>query len=297
MSAENPSRDNANVWIVVPFVLALAGTVVMLFTNSANVLKVSLVLALWAAAAGIIMTARLRRDRDSAERELASRDELHRAKLDAAAAREEADRAAASSVDVEVLREIQSQLAALRAQLEEMSGRPLAYEPAALRAEARRIAEIPAPEPAREPETTRAQEPAPKPEPAPEAAPAPAPSPAPSPGSAPTTRIQRVRDTPRDAPPAAPGPRRPAGAPSSDAVAGRVGSTRTSRAPENNPLSQLISERRAGEQSGTHRTPESAPQPEPAPAEEPRGGRRRRDERGRASLSVAELLARSKQEK
>ena len=123
MNAENTKRDNATLWIVVPFALAIVGTVVMLFTNSANVLKVSLILALWAAVAGIILVTRLRRDRDQAQRELVARSERFEAELDAAQARGEADRVllerarsgsdTASSIDVEVLREIQAELARL----------------------------------------------------------------------------------------------------------------------------------------------------------------------------------------
>ena len=190
MNAENTKRDNATLWIVVPFALAIVGTVVMLFTNSANVLKVSLILALWAAVAGIILVTRLRRDRDQAQRELVARSERFEAELDAAQARGEADRAvlervrsgeAPSGVDVEVLREIQAELARLRAQLEELSGRYFEYEPAALRAQARRIAELeeaagsskvepepvaPEPEPVAVVAEPEPMEPEPEPEPA-----------------------------------------------------------------------------------------------------------------------------------
>ena len=36
MSAKNTSSDSATLWVIVPFVVAVIGTVVMLFTNSAN---------------------------------------------------------------------------------------------------------------------------------------------------------------------------------------------------------------------------------------------------------------------
>ena len=48
-------RNSGNFWVIAPFVLAVIGTVVMLFTNSANALKISLIFALWAAAAGILV--------------------------------------------------------------------------------------------------------------------------------------------------------------------------------------------------------------------------------------------------
>ncbi|WP_288832569.1 DUF6779 domain-containing protein [uncultured Corynebacterium sp.] len=270
MSAENPKSDSGNIWIVLPFALAVLGTVVMLFTNSANMLKASLILALWAAAAGIILTSRLRRDRDEAQRALADHDRRHRAELDAAKARGEADRAALAlarndedipvGVDVEVLREIQAELAALRAQLEEMAGRQFEYEPAALRAEARRIAELgtaePARQPAREPEaeTVVPEEPAAPVRPE-EPAPAPAPrhkpeAPSqPGPSSADTTKLPPVRDA------AEPKRRqaRPSGAPTSEAIAGRLGTQPSARSAQHNPLSQLISERRAEESAGAER--------------------------------------------
>ena len=47
MSAQNASPDRANLWVIVPFVVAVIGTVVMLFTNSANALKVALIFALF----------------------------------------------------------------------------------------------------------------------------------------------------------------------------------------------------------------------------------------------------------
>ena len=280
MSVQKPSRDTANLWVYVPFVAAVIGTVVMLFTNSANALKVALIFALWAGAAGILLNSKVRRDRDAAEDEARAaeqrareQEERHRAELQAAPAAP-----AAPAVDVEALRELQDQIQALRNQLEELSGRVFEYEPAAVRASARRISEL---EAVQEPK----QEPGPAPEPAqPEPKPATesAPAPKPGPSSDDTVVITRVR------------PARPTGAPSSDAIAGRIGAQPSSR-PARNPLSDLISEREAEK----NRAPEPAPAPEPAQAhgeheapDAPRSGRRRRDERGETSVSVAELLAR-----
>ena len=62
----SPKSSSGNLWVVVPFVLAVIGTVVMLFTNSANALKIALIFALWAAVAGIMVIDRTRRDRDAA---------------------------------------------------------------------------------------------------------------------------------------------------------------------------------------------------------------------------------------
>lgn len=254
MSAQNASPDRANLWVIVPFAVAVIGTVVMLFTNSANALKVALIFALWAGAAGILVSAKARRDRDAAANEAAAaeqriqdQEERHREEL--------AAKPAAQPVDVEALRELQDQIQALRKQLEELNGRVFEYEPAAVRASARRITEL---------------APTPKPEPKPE--PEPKPQASPSPSTDETAVISRVR---------------PSGAPSSDAIAGRIGAQPSSR-PARNPLSDLISEREAEKAEKIKAEPEPAAEARP----EQRSGRRRRDERGDQALSVAELLAR-----
>ena len=101
MSAQNASPDRANLWVIVPFAVAVIGTVVMLFTNSANALKVALIFALWAGAAGILVSAKARRDRDAAANEAAAaeqriqdQEERHREEL--------AAKPAAQPVDVEL---------------------------------------------------------------------------------------------------------------------------------------------------------------------------------------------------
>ena len=43
MSDKTTSRDSANLWVIIPFAVAVIGTVVMLFTNSANALKIALI--------------------------------------------------------------------------------------------------------------------------------------------------------------------------------------------------------------------------------------------------------------
>ena len=249
MSAKNTSRDSANLWVIIPFVVAVIGTVVMLFTNSANALKVALIFALWAGAAGLILNFRNRRERDDATRDaeaareqIREQEERHQATLAALPQGGEAP------VDMEALRALQDEIQALREQLEELNGRVFEYEPAAVRASARRITEI-----------ERTPEPAPEPEPEPAR---------PSPSTDDTVVISRVR---------------PTGAPSSDAIAGRIGSQPSARATRN-PLSDLISERTAQAEA------EATQEPEPQ-EESRRSGRRRRDER-EDSISVAELLAR-----
>lgn len=320
------SKDRGNIWVIVPFVIAVIGTVVMLFTNSANALKISLIFALWAGAAGIIVVDRARRDRDVAraaaderEHELANtRAQLEEAVVQAREAGAQPAQPQQAPVlnpqDLEVLRELQEEIKSLRSQLEEMRGAVFEYEPAAVQASARRIPEIGL---NREPEAPVFPESTP-------------PS-RPGPSNDDTLEIDIVREpgsTRRD---------RPVGAPSADAIAGRLGQQPAREQP--NPLSAIINER-AGQAETSEEPvtpepiaepapepqpepqPEAAPEPVPAPEPEPvaepapqteqapeptvepaeesagrhRGGRRRRDEQGAGALSVADLLARRENE-
>lgn len=300
MTAESSSRDNGNIWVIVPFALAIVGTVVMLFTNSANALKISLILALWAAAAGLIIIFKTRRDRDEATRALEASEAQHKEEL----ARLEARPApAAPSVDEELLRELQSEIKALRSQLEEMSGQVFEYEPAAVRAAARRIQEIEQAGAAPEAADTWAKDTAAQPSEAVHPVEEPKPEPK-GPSTYETAKITRVTSEHTAA-----GTRRtrPSGAPSSDAVAGKIGQMPQREQP--NPLSALISERAKAEaekpaQQEKPAEPAKPAQPEPEtpehvgrheqPAKESTGGRRRRDAGREGTLTVAELIARSK---
>lgn len=309
MTAESSSRDNGNIWVIVPFALAIVGTVVMLFTNSANALKVSLILALWAAAAGLIIIFKTRRDRDEATRALAASEAQHKeelARLEARPAPEAAGAAGAVTVDEELLRDLQAEIKALRSQLEEMRGQVFEYEPAAVRAAARRIQEIeqaePAPEPAeqRGERDTWSKSTAAQPSEAVHPVEEPVREPVPpfrepkqetkGPSSFDTAKITRVTDE-HTAGGSHRRPR-PSGAPSSDAVAGNIG--QKPQREQANPLSALISERtkanaepqkpEAPGHTGRHEQPDA----------EPTGGRRRRDAGREGALSVAELIARNK---
>lgn len=329
----SPKSSSGNLWVVVPFVLAVIGTVVMLFTNSANALKIALIFALWAAVAGIMVIDRTRRDRDAALATAATREaELAQARSQLEVQAEEhataqvpatvtgSAEAHLQASDLAVLRELQEEIKALRSQLEDLRGQVFEYEPAAVRASARRIQEIEEPKPA---------------EPVEPAAPV---ASRPGPSSDETTRIAKVNvpEEPREQTHAQARPQRtrPAGAPSAAAISGRIGQQPTYEHP--NPLSTLISERTREQEAAQEAaqeavqpkpepvqpepvvkpvpTPEPEPaaepapepvQPEPEPQPEPevqqeeaprRGGRRRRDEHTNA-ISVAELLARRAQNK
>ena len=309
MTAQPSSSDRGNLWVIVPFALAIVGTVVMLFTNSANALKISLILALWAAAAGLIVIFRMRRDRDEATRALKQseanhKEELARLERQPAAA---AGGAAASPVDTELLRELQAEIKALRSQLEEMSGQVSEYEPAAVRAAARRIQELERPAEAEAAAVpTAPSEPA-EPVEAPKSEPHKHETKGPS--SFDTAKISVVRTPAPERPNGSHRRGRPSGAPSSDAVRGNIG--QQPQREQQNPLSALISERTKTETAAPKPEPEPKPQPQPQPepeeyvgrheqgvekreSDERRGGRRRRDAGREGSLSVSELLERNK---
>ena len=319
MTGEDRSRDGGNFWMIVLILLALIATVIMLFSNSSAWLQIALLASLWAAIIGFLLVTRARKDRDQAEALLAAREREYGAELEALRAHNEAARAAGGlppAADPEILREIRAELAALRAQLEDLSGREFGYEPAALQAEARRIMEIEA----------RAQQAQPT-QPAQPAQPA-QPD---STSTEDTTRIAPVRDRDENeainalSRPTQPATAHISGAPSSDAVAGRVGSH---RAPEGrNPLTDLIRERQeerereereareraeqakraeaarqaeAAKRAEAEKQAAQAAQAEQVEQEEPveeRRGRRRADANREGALTVAELLARSKKNK
>lgn len=303
MSAETPS-DRGQILLIVLVALAFIASLVMLFTDSDGALKLALLAALWAAILGAFLVFRYRRDAETTRAELEHREELHRAELAATGA--SASTTEADTRDSEVLADIQRELSLLRAQLEDLAGREFGYEPAALRAEARRILEI-------EDAARRATD----------------------------SEAEAEAEIDFVIPEPTPDPHRITGAPSAAAVAGKLGQDEPSR-PHPNPLADLIAEnkRRAAEEppagktaspafnTGSFqtvswedggltetRTPEPAENPEPAqpaevsepaepaePAEpvveekpeESRRGRRRRDEHA-GGVSVAELLARARE--
>ena len=237
------SRDGGNLWMMLLIALALIATVIMLISDSSVWLQVALLAALWAAILGFMLVTRTRHDRDAAQALLDAERREHAAEIDALNARNEAARAAEglppTTADAEILREIREELANLRAQLEDLSGREFGYEPAALQAEARRVREIESrtshvvrsdaqqhPQSAQQMPSRRWRGPGAEDE---------------------TSRIEPVRVQEQPEPPRAtarqtgPGSSSLSGAPSTDAVAGRVGSH---RAPEGrNPLTDLIRER------------------------------------------------------
>ncbi len=121
------SRDGGNLWMMLLIALALIATVIMLISDSSVWLQVALLAALWAAILGFMLVTRTRHDRDAAQALLDAERREHAAEIDALNARNEATRAAEglppTTADAEILREIREELANLRAQLEDLSGR------------------------------------------------------------------------------------------------------------------------------------------------------------------------------
>ncbi|AJE34095.1 Zinc metalloprotease [Corynebacterium humireducens NBRC 106098 = DSM 45392] len=311
MTEEQGGADRSQVMLVVLIVLAFIASVVMLFTDSDGALKLALLASLWAAIIGFFLVFRYRREAESARRELTHHGELHDVEVARAAAEREALaesralelRDKQHSRDTEVLQEIQRELAGIRAQLETLAGREFEYEPAALRAEARRIMELE------------------------------------------NMTFEHAQAEEPELPLNLPRLGAFSGAPSADAVAGRLGQQPTR--PQANPLTEIIRERQAAEaaQKKAEKAEKAEAPVKPAkedkkaekkaaredlaetrvfdtgsfqavswdeggdrhvreePAEavveketeaaEPRRGRRRRDEQSGA-LSVAELLARAR---
>ena len=277
MTDRNQAKERDTDWgqigLIALVALALIASVIMLLTDSAAALKLALLAALWAAVIGVFLGGRYRNQARAAEQEMAHREEALRAEI--ASIQEKANaQAKAPEIDPQILEDIRKEIAVVRAQLEELSGRAFEFEPAALRAEARRIMEL-------EAQTMKATRPAP-------------------------TEVPIVVPEPEeDLEADRPAPTVPAdysGVPSAAAVSGRIGSTPSRDIP--NPLTEIINQKKreeaqAGAQPEARVTPQAEkPATPPAPeADEEDGGRgrRRRDERSGA-VSVAELLARSKKD-
>ena len=290
--------------LILLIVVAVLASVVMLFTDSNNALKIALLAALWAAIIGFFLVYRYRAQVKDADARIALTRQLHAAELEQARAQAApaANPAAAGDegLNTQILVELREEIAGLRAQLEELSGYRFDYEPEAIRAEAKRIMEVEAraanqrvaEEMASEREARAAREPesvVPEPE-TPRAASAPVdeetsgrglPTRGPvspanpfTPSGAETAEHGVVPDNGEA--PAGGSHRRPTGAPSEEAVAGRVG-RQDFRQSGTNPLSALITE-------NSRREAEKA---EPAPTRG--GGRRRRDENN-TGVSVADLM-------
>lgn len=134
-SSETGSKTDAgSIGLIVLVILAVIASLVMLISGSANALKIALLASLWAAVLGFFLVVRYRRQAHEAN-ELLAVERAHAASSLTASGSSTADNS-------QVLAEIRSELEAIRAQIEEISGREWVYEPAALYAEARRIQEL-----------------------------------------------------------------------------------------------------------------------------------------------------------
>ena len=206
-SSETGSKTDAgSIGLIVLVILAVIASLVMLISGSANALKIALLASLWAAVLGFFLVVRYRRQAHEAK-ELLAVERAHAASTLIASG-------ASTTDNSQVLAEIRSELEAIRAQIEEISGREWVYEPAALYAEARRIQEL-----ERKAGGAGVDER----------------------GDAPNVNFTQ----------------KSGGAPSADAVAGRLGSQPTH--PVSNPLDNLLADNARG----------NAQQPAAKPAEQP----------------------------
>ena len=206
-SSETGSKTDAgSIGLIVLVILAVIASLVMLISGSANALKIALLASLWAAVLGFFLVVRYRRQAHEAK-ELLAVERAHAASTLTASG-------ASTTDSSQVLAEIRSELEAIRAQIEEISGREWVYEPAALYAEARRIQEL-----ERKAGGAGVDER----------------------GDAPNVNFTQ----------------KSGGAPSADAVAGRLGSQPTH--PVSNPLDNLLADNARG----------NAQQPAAKPAEQP----------------------------
>ena len=190
----------------------------MLISGSANALKIALLASLWAAVLGFFLVVRYRRQAHEAK-ELLAVERAHAASTVTASG-------ASTTDNSQVLAEIRSELEAIRAQIEEISGREWVYEPAALYAEARRIQEL-----ERKAGGAGVDER----------------------GDAPNVNFTQ----------------KSGGAPSADAVAGRLGTQPTH--PVSNPLDNLLADNARGNAQQPAPKPAAKPaqQPTPKPAAKP----------------------------
>lgn len=263
---EPTQQDKGQIGLAVMVVLAIIASIVMLVAGSTAALKIALLAALWAAVVGFFLVNRYRREAESSAEALALSEKLHQSELDRIAAEHAADRERSASAvrsdadlaaDKDVLAEIKKELASIRSQLEDLSGREFTYEPAALRAEARRIMEVEA--------RTYAADRALGAE-----------------LSSPYDRYS-AQSIPAEETPEVQFTQASSGAPSADAIAGRVGNQpQSATVRQSNPLADLINERTAKAetakaeakstaqpeaQKSKEKTPQAQkPEPQPAPA-------------------------------
>lgn len=142
VSVSSSRRNAGQIVLVILVILALAASAIMLISGSDAALKLALLAALWAAVLGIFLVTRYRREAVERERELEMREEVFTAELEKVKAGQSLAAGGEGDERDEVLAEIKLELEAIRTQLDELAGREYTYEPAALQAEARRVAQL-----------------------------------------------------------------------------------------------------------------------------------------------------------
>lgn len=151
-SSTRPRRvpgSGSKVLVYLLFALALVATVVMFFADSDVWLNIAVIAALWAAFIGAVLVSRYSGALGEEATRAEERDARHLAELDAERAdhrRREAELESGLPADGshrdETLESIRTELAALRAQLSELSGLDFSEDQVAVRARAERIIEL-----------------------------------------------------------------------------------------------------------------------------------------------------------
>ncbi|WP_448854504.1 DUF6779 domain-containing protein [Corynebacterium frankenforstense] len=153
-SGSGLGEGRAGNWLLIVLVaLALIASIVMLLTDSSVALRLALLAALWAAVIGFFLVVRYRRAAETARKELEYTQNLREAEKARSSAEADAVRARGGAPapakevnlreeDMQLLAEIRDSLAELRHQIEDLRGQAFEYEPAALRAQAWRLQEL-----------------------------------------------------------------------------------------------------------------------------------------------------------
>lgn len=156
LDKEQSALDKGQVGLIALVVLAVLASVVMLITGNSAAQKIALLAALWAAVIGFFLVAVYRRQAEEKGEELVLREKLHEAELKRVEAERDAEKARKESAntkaalgagnltdeDLDVLRDIREELKSIRAQIDDIAGEGYTYVPASLRAEARRVQEL-----------------------------------------------------------------------------------------------------------------------------------------------------------
>lgn len=304
-SAEPAHTDSASdkgPWALTGLVVvAVISSIVMLVTDNAAAMKIAVIASLWAALLGVFLVTAYRRRLEASQQRLNYEREIFAVELEKELSehREQEMLLEQRYTDQledqrdEVLETIREHLGVVRAQLEELMGQDLSYEPAALQAQARRMDELEqrmerAISSATAAAIEQAASHAPQPQSAPRATARPLHTAAATPAQ-PAAPAQPEAHGHHEKPAAQASPQRPDPAPADK-------KPRSSFDTSSFAAVDWTTGTRRKQQADPAPQPQAKPAPQVTPAPQPgtghTGGRRRRDEHSNA-LSVADLLKRN----